>query len=141
MYYLKTEASFDAAHFLPGYDGKCKNLHGHRWRVEVEVSSDALISQGSKKGMLLDFSDLKAALKEITEPMDHALLLESGSLRENTQNALREEGFRLVELPFRTTAEHFARYFYEQLSEKGLPVHRVNVYETPNNCAGYSREV
>lgn len=42
MYYLKTESSFDSAHFLKGYDGKCRNLHGHRWRVVVEIAADQL---------------------------------------------------------------------------------------------------
>lgn len=42
MYYLKTENSFDSAHFLKGYDGKCRNLHGHRWRVVVEIAADQL---------------------------------------------------------------------------------------------------
>ena len=40
MYILKTEASFDSAHFLSGYDGKCSNLHGHRWRIFLEVQTD-----------------------------------------------------------------------------------------------------
>ena len=42
MYTIKTEASFDSAHFLKGYQGKCSNLHGHRWRVVVEVQSEEL---------------------------------------------------------------------------------------------------
>lgn len=42
MYYLKTESSFDSAHFLKGYAGKCRNLHGHRWRVVVEIAADQL---------------------------------------------------------------------------------------------------
>ena len=48
MYYLKTESSFDSAHFLKGYDGKCRNLHGHRWRVVVEIAADQL-KDGSDK--------------------------------------------------------------------------------------------
>ena len=46
MYTLKTEHSFDAAHFLYGYEGKCSNIHGHRWRVVAEVSSDELETTG-----------------------------------------------------------------------------------------------
>ena len=41
MYYLTVENSFDSAHFLHGYDGKCSNLHGHRWRVVVDVACGA----------------------------------------------------------------------------------------------------
>ena len=42
MYILKTEHSFDSAHFLAGYEGKCANIHGHRWRVEIEVQAEEL---------------------------------------------------------------------------------------------------
>jgi len=59
MYYLKTESSFDSAHFLKGYNGKCRNLHGHRWRVVVEIAADQLKDEGQTRGMLVDFSDLK----------------------------------------------------------------------------------
>ena len=48
MYFLQSEASFDAAHFLKNYNGKCKNIHGHRWRVVVKVSGDRLIPTGNR---------------------------------------------------------------------------------------------
>ena len=140
MYYLEAEQSFDAAHFLKGYQGKCKNLHGHRWRVVVSVRGKALQQTGPERGMLLDFSTLKGALKTLTEEFDHALLLEEGSLRPETLAALAAEEFRTVTLPFRTTAENLARYFYEKLRQQDLPVSRVAVYETPTNCAVYEEE-
>ena len=138
MYMLQSEASFDAAHFLKGYDGKCKNIHGHRWRIVVRVSGDSLIASGPKKGMLLDFGDLKSALTALADRFDHALLVEDGTLKEKTLEALREEDFRMVFLPFRTTAENFSRYFFQQLTEMGLTPQEVAVYETPNNCAVYT---
>ena len=55
MYILKTEASFDSAHFLSGYDGKCSNLHGHRWRIVLEVQTDELKDDLQHKGMYVDF--------------------------------------------------------------------------------------
>lgn len=140
MYYLEAEQSFDAAHFLKGYQGKCKNLHGHRWRVVVSVRGQALQASGPEAGMLLDFSTLKDALKDLTEEFDHALLLEEGSLRPETLAALEAEEFRLVRLPFRTTAENLARYFYGRLREMRLPVARVAVYETPANCAVFEEQ-
>ena len=139
MYLLKTSASFDSAHFLKGYNGKCANLHGHTWRVEVEVSAGALVTEGEKRGMVIDFSDLKKSVKALADRYDHTLIYEQGSLRESTLNALREEGFSLIELPVRPTAENFAKLFYEALSRE-LPVCRVTVYETPQNCATYEEE-
>ena len=137
MYSLKTAAAFDSAHFLAGYKGKCSNIHGHRWVVEAYVSSPGLQDSGEKRGMVMDFSDLKKALRSLADSFDHALIFEKGSLREKTLEALAEEGFRLIPVPFRPTAENFARHFFEVLEGQGLGVKRVVVYETPDNCAAY----
>ena len=139
MYKLKTAATFDSAHFLSGYNGKCANIHGHTWTIEVEVRANSLITAGEKRGMVIDFSDLKKSVKALADRYDHTLIYEQGSLRESTLNALREEGFSLTELPVRPTAENFAKLFYEALS-KELPVCSVTVYETPQNCATYEEE-
>ncbi len=137
MYRLKTSAAFDSAHFLSGYDGKCKNIHGHHWTIEVEIGGETLQNDGSQRGMLVDFGDIKKEVRALADSFDHALIYESGSLMDKTLDALNEEGFHLIELPYRPTAENFARMFYEALQEKGLPVIRVTVYETPDNCAVY----
>ena len=137
MYKLKTSAAFDSAHFLAGYRGKCANLHGHRWVVEVEAGAAQLQESGEKRGMVIDFGDLKAAVRTLANYYDHALIYEIGSLKETTLAALKEENFRLIEVPYRPTAENFARAFFEQLSTEGLPVLRVTVYETPDNCASF----
>ena len=93
MYYLQGEASFDAAHFLKGYQGKCKNLHGHRWRVIATVRGKALQAEGPQQGMLTDFGDLKSDLRLLADKFDHALLLEHGSLKPETLQALQAEDF------------------------------------------------
>ncbi|MBR3760893.1 MAG: 6-carboxytetrahydropterin synthase QueD [Ruminococcus sp.] len=137
MYKLRVKAAFDSAHFLSGYNGKCANIHGHRWTVEVEIKGEELQQTGEKIGMLIDFGDLKKAVKELADSFDHALIYESRSLRESTLTALAEENFRLIEVPFRPTAENFAKYFYGLLSGQGLEISSVTVYETPDNCAVY----
>lgn len=137
MYRLKVKAAFDSAHFLSGYNGKCANIHGHRWTVEVEIKGDGLQQTGEKKGMLIDFGDLKKTVKELADSYDHALIYESGSLRENTLAALIDENFRLIEVSFRPTAENFAKHFYDILSGQELEISSVTVYETPDNCAVY----
>lgn len=140
MYYLKTSAAFDSAHFLAGYEGKCSNIHGHRWTVEVKISGEELTDSGTKRGMLIDFGDLKKAVRDIADSYDHALIYEEGSLRSATVNALTEENFKLIPVEFRPTAENFARKFFETLTEKGICVCSVTVYETPDNCALYEVE-
>lgn len=137
MYQLTTEHSFDSAHFLAGYDGKCGNLHGHRWRVLLTVQSETLREDQQQKGMCVDFAELKKDLRTELDALDHVLIIEQGSLRESTMKALQEEKFQVVEMPFRPTAENFARYFYELFTLKGYPAAKVEVYETPNNSAVY----
>ena len=139
MYGLKTEASFDSAHFLTDYYGKCENLHGHRWRVVVYLEQAELQGEGTMKDMVVDFGVFKRAVRDLAEQLDHTFLVEEGSLREETLACLRDEGFSLTALPFRTTAENLARYFCDRLTEQGLPVSQVDMYETPNNCAIYRK--
>lgn len=67
MYGLKTESSFDAAHFLTDYHGKCENLHGHRWRVVAYLEQEDLQSEGTMKDMVLDFGEFKQAVRAMTE--------------------------------------------------------------------------
>ena len=137
MYQWTTEHSFDSAHFLAGYDGKCGNLHGHRGRVLLTVQSETLREDRQQKGMCVDFAELKKDLRTELDALDHVLIIEQGSLRESTMKAMQEEQFQVVEMPFRPTAENFARYFYELFTLKGYPVAKVEVYETPNNSAVY----
>ncbi|MCH5267787.1 MAG: 6-carboxytetrahydropterin synthase QueD [Lachnospiraceae bacterium] len=137
MYQLTTEHSFDSAHFLAGYQGKCGNLHGHRWKVVLTVKSHELREDEQQKGMCVDFAELKKDLREELDALDHVLIMEEHTLRENTLKALAEEGFSIVQMPFRPTAENFARHFYHIFERKGYPVAKVEVYETPSNCAVY----
>ena len=67
MYNLRIEGVFSSAHNLRGYKGKCEELHGHNWKVEVESSSRTL----SKVGMVLDFKEIQAMLGEVLEDLDH----------------------------------------------------------------------
>ena len=137
MYYLKSEDTFDAAHFLKDYDGKCRNIHGHCWRVVAEIKGERLSEEVQERGMLTDFSALKQALKELCGKFDHSLIYEEGSLKPSTLQAFADETFKVFEVPFRPTAENFAKYFYEKLKEKGFNAHRIEVYETAKNCAAY----
>ena len=139
MYFLTAEASFDGAHFLSGYKGKCSNLHGHRWRVILKIKADELQESGQQRGMVVDFSDVKKALKEETDYFDHTFIYERDTLKVTTVDALNEEGFLMRIVDFRPTAENFSKYFYDKFAGYGFDVAEVTVYETPNNCASYSK--
>lgn len=103
----------------------------------VEIAAQELQPRGDGRDMLRDFAELKAVLKELTATFDHKFIFEQGSLRPGTLAALADEGFALVEVPFRPTAERLARWFYMQLRRRELQPTRVWVYETPENCASY----
>lgn len=137
MYILKAEHSFDSAHFLSGYKGKCSNIHGHRWRVEVEIKSEALIEDGELRAMVVDFGDLKKDVKKLVDYYDHGLIIEKGSMRRVTLSYLIEDGFKIIEVDFRPTAEKFANHFFYEMKKIGYKVKRVQVYETPTNSAIY----
>ena len=72
MYEVMIEEEFSAAHALRGYRGKCENLHGHNWKVEVYVRGEQL----DQVGMLVDFKDLKAATRRVMKYLDHQNLNE-----------------------------------------------------------------
>lgn len=119
---IKTTKSFtfDAAHFLPNHKGKCANMHGHTYKLEVTVVREQgkLSDGGSDEGMVIDFADLKAVVKaEVIDKMDHTVLNDV--------------------LPFRTTAENIVGHIYRVLSDKlqssGVIVDRIKLWETPDS--------
>lgn len=129
MHLITSESSFDAAHFLTNYEGKCKNIHGHRWRVVVTIKGELI------NGMLVDFGDFKKDIKGLCDYFDHSFIVEKGSLDKKLFDLLNKQ-FVLRVVEFRTTAENFSKYIFEEMSKK-YSVKEVCVYETPNNCARY----
>ncbi|STZ76790.1 6-carboxytetrahydropterin synthase QueD [Bergeriella denitrificans] len=130
--------TFDSSHMLDGHDGKCQNLHGHTYTLEITVS-DGLIPNGAKSGMVMDFTDLKAIVKQaIIEPFDHAFIYDGSNPREQQIAALLEGwNMKTLRLPFRTTAEHMSIEMYGRLKKAGLNVCRIKLWETPTSCAEY----
>ncbi|MBU3131840.1 6-carboxytetrahydropterin synthase QueD [Clostridium gasigenes] len=137
MYILKAEHSFDSAHFLANYEGKCGNIHGHRWKVEIEVQSETLVKGGQLDGMVIDFGDLKKDVKSMVDYYDHALIIEKDTMREETLSCINKDGFKTIEVNFRPTAENFAAFFFNTMKDKDYNVKRATVYETPTNSAVY----
>ena len=140
MYTVSCETHFDSAHFLLGYKGGCKNIHGHRWVVSASVSSETLIEEGGNRGMVIDFNEVKPVLNELVECFDHRLVVERDTLRSTTMLMLEEEEFEVAEVDFRPTVENFSKYFYDELKKRGAPVSKVRVYETPESYAEYCED-
>ena len=137
---ISSEFSFDSAHFLPGHTGKCKNIHGHRYRAIVTITGD-LIPNGSSEDMILDFTDFKKSLKELENELDHKLLITKGSISDELFNLLREHSFAIKEFPFRTVAENMSKWIAYRLKDfYKFNVVSVTLYETPNNWSTYIME-
>jgi len=111
--------SFSAAHFLRNYKGKCEKIHGHNWGVEVTVVSAKL-----RYGMVMDFADLKKALRDVTGILDHNFLNKT-------------EYFKKVN----PTSENIAKFIFTKLKKllpKPVKLLEVAVEETPSNKAAYN---
>ncbi|MDH2924591.1 preQ(0) biosynthesis protein QueD [Nicoletella semolina] len=140
MFKIAKEFSFDMAHMLDGHDGKCQNLHGHTYKLQVEISGDLHLA-GAKRGMVMDYADLKAIVKtHILDPMDHAYLYDLHSEKEcRIAQLLIELNSKVYGIPHRTTAEEMAKYMFNKLEQVGLAVSLIRLWETPTSYCEYSR--
>ena len=120
MYYLQTKASFDAAHFLWKYEGKCRNIHGHRWNVVAKIKSQELEQEGQTRGMVVDFGNLKKDLKKLCDSFDHSLIYEVGSLKAETVAALQNEDFHFGESFLSSNGRKFRILFLQGINGIGI---------------------
>jgi 6-pyruvoyltetrahydropterin/6-carboxytetrahydropterin synthase len=121
--------TFDSAHQLIGHSGKCANVHGHTYKLEVVLKAPVIAEEGaSDEGFVMDFSRLKSIVKEhILSRLDHAFLAAGN---EPVLESLQNTGSKIAKLGFRTTAENLASYICWRLLVKGLPVFSVKLWET-----------
>lgn len=138
MLIVTKTVSFDAAHLLTGHGGQCKNLHGHTYKVVVELGNTPPLP-GQPDDMVMDFKELKAVLQEeVVTPCDHAFLYDTTSAVEtDIAKTLEKHGLRIYALSYRSTSENLAKHFFEKIAGRGLPVTAVSVSETPESCATY----
>lgn len=119
MYRTFIETHFSAAHQLHGYPGHCGRLHGHTWKIRVEVETDQI----DGIGISIDFKQLKEITESVLEPLDHHHI--------NTAPPFDKEN---------PTAENLSRYLYHEI-QKRLPSHirmvQVVVWESEHYAVGY----
>jgi len=117
MYELLVEDYFSAAHSLK-YLGRCENMHGHNWKVQVFVESETL----SEIGLVIDFKEIKKSIQELFEIVDHTNLNES------------LKGLN-------PTSENISMWFYKKLAKstnlKGINIKKVRVWESIDSAAAY----
>jgi len=123
MYELKVVTQFSAAHQLRNFGGKCEELHGHNWKIEVIVRGEKLNSAG----LLIDFRELKECTNKILEELDHSFLNELPSFRNRNPSS-----------------ENIAAYIFEKLSDtldgNHIEVTKVTAWESDTASASYKRE-
>jgi 6-pyruvoyltetrahydropterin/6-carboxytetrahydropterin synthase len=120
MFEVSVDHTFAAGHALRNYKGKCENVHGHNYKVRVTIAGNQLDSTG----LLVDFADLRAAIKAVVDRLDHRFLNDLSPFDE-----------------INPSAENLAKYFYDeitpQLSNSRLSIQTVTVWETDLTSATY----
>lgn len=118
MYKVFKDSEFSAAHSLRGYKGRCENLHGHNWKVRVQLLADELDSLG----MVIDFEQIKKILAAVISKLDH-------------QDLNKVAPFDRIN----PTSENIARYLFDEVSKKlvtdRVKIDQVMVWEKQSSCA------
>ena len=123
IYEVKIISDFSAAHNLRNFRGKCENLHGHNWKLEVVMRGREL--DGS--GVLVDFKEIKEATREVLKELDHHYLNDLSFFREHNPSS-----------------ENIARYVFEglaqRLNDENRWLYRVSAWESADACATFMSE-
>jgi len=139
---ITKEFQFEMAHALLGYDGPCKNIHGHSYQLKVTVKGE--IKEGtsdSDEGMVIDFGVIKEIVNEqIVNPYDHSLVLNEKMNIDTSQFGFMN---KLIIVPFQPTCEkllvHYASLIQSKLPAR-ITLHSLFLRETPNSYAEWFAE-
>jgi 6-pyruvoyltetrahydropterin/6-carboxytetrahydropterin synthase len=140
---ITTRLEFDAGHRIPNHKSQCRNLHGHRYVLEITLSGDIINQkETSEDGMVMDFSDVKKIARDsVVDVWDHAFLVfKDDEVVLNFLNSLPNH--KTVIFPTVPTAENMAaeafkilKSQYKDMYGNHLTLERVRLYETPNSWA------
>lgn len=138
---ITTRLEFDAGHRIPDHKSQCRNLHGHRYAIEITLSGDIIQQDhASENGMVMDFSDVKKIAREtVVDVWDHAFIVYEGDqVVLDFLNSLPNH--KTVIFPTIPTAENMAseafrllKAQYKDVYGNHLTLERVRLYETPNS--------
>ncbi|EGD47053.1 hypothetical protein Cpap_1445 [Ruminiclostridium papyrosolvens DSM 2782] len=149
---ITKEFSWDMAHMLSNHRGLCSNLHGHTYRMQVQISrkdKGVLEDTLHSDGMVMDFSDLKAIVqRKIIEPLDHAFMFwcdTNDSVERQIAELLKSSGKKVASVKYRPTAEEMAASFFDvltqELADSDIVVDKIKIWETTTSFAEVIREV
>jgi len=136
---LTKEFKFEMAHALLGYDGPCRNVHGHSYELTVTVLGNPIKdTQNPKLGMVMDFRDLKTIVKEsVVDEADHCLMLNE-NVDEELVEMLRRHYAKIVLVPYQPTTENMLADFAHRIIGRlpaGVSLHSLRLRETVTSYA------
>ena len=137
--------TFETAHVLYNYDGKCKNMHGHSYKLFVTVKGTPINDINDvKNGMVVDFGDIKKIVKEeIVDVWDHAVLLNALTPHKELGGDLAQKGHKVIECNYQPTCENMLYEIAEKIKNK-LPSHvqlaYLKLHETENSYGEWLAE-
>lgn len=131
---------FESAHALYGYDGKCKNIHGHSYHLYVTVIGTPINdAKNPKNGMVMDFGDLKRIVKkEIIDVFDHAVVLNKNSPHLELAKTIEKHSHNIVLVSYQPTSENMLFDFSEKIKAllpQNVFLHSLKLNETANSYA------
>ena len=137
---ITKQFSFETGHALYGYDGKCKNVHGHSYKLSVTVIGSPITDRSNAKfGMVIDFSDLKKIVKEeIVDQFDHASVFNETTPHIELANELKSRGHHVILVNYQPTSENMVTDFADRISNRLPPevkLHSLRLQETDTSFA------
>jgi len=137
---ITKQFSFETGHALYGYDGKCKNVHGHSYRLDVTVIGSPITdSSNVKYGMVIDFSDLKKIVKEeIVDVFDHATVFNKNTPHVELARELDSRGHNVLLVDYQPTSEMMVIDFAEKIKNrlpKNIKLFALKLQETATSFA------
>ncbi len=132
---ITKEFTFETGHALYGYDGKCRNVHGHSYKLSVTVIGTPIQEEGHKKlGMVIDFGDLKEIVKqEVVDPFDHATVFNRNTPHVELASTLEKSGHKVILADYQPTSENMVIDFAKKIGgrlPKHLQLHSLKLRET-----------
>ena len=137
---ITKQFNFETGHALYGYDGKCKNVHGHSYKLSVTVIGEPITDSNNVKfGMVIDFSDLKKIVKEdIVDVFDHATVFNQNTPHVELAKELQNRGHHVILVDYQPTSENmvvdFANKIMARLT-KDIQLHSLRLQETESSFA------
>ncbi len=137
---ITKQFSFETGHALYGYDGKCKNVHGHSYKLSVTVIGQPIDdSTNVKYGMVIDFSDLKKIVKEeIVNVFDHATVFNKNTPHVELAKELQDRGHNVLLVDYQPTSEMMVIDFASKIKKRlpnNIKLHALKLQETATSYA------